>query len=167
MKKKILSIVLSVMMVLSIVSSSGLTFAAEYNEDGKISLANAEVTVPNDNGNGGRNAIDGNTGTMWHSVENTNPPAELTEDNEIVINLKESVQVDKLRYLPRQDTAEHGKILGYEIYYSNTADQEDFQLIANGTWDDNKEWKDAVFEAVTAQRIKLVAKTTSNSQVAA
>lgn len=162
--KKILSIVLSVMMVLSVAASSGLTFAAEYNDDGKISLANAEVTVPNDNGNGGSNAIDGNTGTMWHSVENTNPPAELTEDNEIIITLNESIQVDKLRYLPRQDTSEHGKILGYEIYYSNTADQEDFQLATKGTWDDNKDWKVAEFEAVTAQRIKLVAKTTSNSQ---
>ena len=119
--------------------------------------------MPNDNGNGGSNAIDGNTGTMWHSVENTNPPAELTEDNEIIITLNESVQMDKLRYLPRQDAAEHGKILGYEIYYSNTADQEDFQLVASGTWDDDKEWKEATFEAVTAQRIKLVAKTTSAS----
>ena len=90
MKKRFLSILLSVMMVLSIVASSGITFAAEYNDEGKISLANA-------NGNGGSNAIDGNTGTMWHSVENTNPPAELTEDNEIIITLNESVQVDKLR----------------------------------------------------------------------
>lgn len=163
MKKRFLSILLSVMMVLSIVASSGITFAAEYNDEGKISLANATITVPNDNGNGGSNAIDGNTGTMWHSVENTNPPAELTEDNEIIITLNESVQVDKLRYLPRQDAAEHGKILGYEIYYSNTADQEDFQLVASGAWDDDKEWKEATFEAVTAQRIKLVAKTTSAS----
>lgn len=164
MKKKILSIVLSVMMVLSVVASSGLTFAAEYNNDGKISLKNAAITVPNDNGNPGTNAIDEKTETMWHSVENTNPPTVLTENNEIVINLNESVQVDKLRYLPRQDAAEHGKILKYEIYYSNTADQEDFQLVAEGTWDDDKEWKEATFDAVTAQRIKLVAKTTSQSQ---
>lgn len=43
MKKKFLSILLSVMMVLSIAASSGVTFAAEYNDEGKISLANATI----------------------------------------------------------------------------------------------------------------------------
>lgn len=165
MKKKILSIVLSVVMVLSIVASSGITLAAEYNDDGKISLANAEITVPSVNGsNPGTNAIDGNTGTIWHSGEFSPAPSVLTEKNEIVIDLKESVQVDKLRYLPRQDASEHGTILQYEIYYSNTADQEDFQLATKGTWDNNKDWKEATFEAVTAQRIKLVAKDTTGNQ---
>lgn len=165
MKKKILSIVLSVMMVLSIVASSGITFAAEYNDEGKISLANAEITVPSVNGsNAGENAIDGNTGTIWHSSEFSPAPSELTEKNEIIIDLKESVQIDKLRYLPRQDAAQHGTILDYEIYYSNTADQNDFQLAVKGSWDNNKDWKEATFEAVTAQRIKLVAKDTSGNQ---
>lgn len=165
MKKKILSIVLSVMMVLSVVASSGMTFAAEYNDDGKISLANATITVPSVNGsNPGENAIDGNTGTIWHSGEFSPAPSVLTENNEVIIDLNESVQVDKLRYLPRQDASEHGTILEYEIYYSNTADQEDFQLAAEGTWDNNKDWKEATFEAVTAQRIKLVAKDTSGNQ---
>lgn len=119
--------------------------------------------MPNDNGNGGSNAIDGNTGTMWHSAENPNPPEKLTEDNEIIIDLKESVQVDKIRYLPRQDAAEHGKILGYEIYYSNTADQDDFELAAISKWYNTKKWKELYIRPVTAQRIKLVAKTTSAS----
>lgn len=119
--------------------------------------------MPNDNGNGGSNAIDGNTGTMRHSAENPNPPEKLTEDNEIIITLNESVQMDKLRYLPRQDAAEHGKILGYEIYYSNTADQDDFELAAISKWYNTKKWKELYIRPVTAQRIKLVAKTTSAS----
>lgn len=36
MKKKFLSILLSVMMVLSKEASSGVTFAAEYNDEGKF-----------------------------------------------------------------------------------------------------------------------------------
>lgn len=93
-------------------------------------MANAEITVPSvDGSNSGENAIDGNPGTMWHSAENPNPPEKLTEDNEIIIDLKESVQVDKIRYLPRQDGIEHGRILEYEVYTSNTADQDDFELV--------------------------------------
>lgn len=165
MKKKFLSILLSVMMVLSIAASSGVTFAAEYNDEGKISLANAEITVPSvDGSNSGENAIDGNPGTMWHSAENPNPPEKLTEDNEIIIDLKESVQVDKIRYLPRQDGIEHGRILEYEVYTSNTADQDDFELEAISKWYNTKKWKELYIRPVTAQRIKLVVKTTSNSQ---
>lgn len=45
MKKKFLSILLSVMMVPSIAASSGVTFAAEYNDEGKISLSGTQRTL--------------------------------------------------------------------------------------------------------------------------
>ena len=66
-------------------------------------------------GNEGRNVIDGNTGTIWHTPWGT---GETSHPHYIQIDLGDTYNVSKLIYTPRTDQT-NGRIQNYEIYISN------------------------------------------------
>ncbi|WDZ86708.1 PQQ-dependent sugar dehydrogenase [Micromonospora cathayae] len=61
------------------------------------------------------NVLDGNTGTYWHTRTRSSA---LPHPHWIDLDLNGSYQVNRLHYLPRQDSA-NGRITGYEVYVSN------------------------------------------------
>lgn len=110
-------------------------------------------------------AVDGNTGTFWHTFWNSGEGempviSEDGKNNYITIDLGENKTVTGLTYLPRQDSSKNGDITGYKILYSTTADGDDFVEIAIGTWEDSKTLKTVDFDLVNARRIRLVATST-------
>lgn len=67
-------------------------------------------------GNGPQNVLDDNPGTIWHTQwQPTNAPL----PHHIIIDMKTSRRVHKVRYLTRQDFVQHGNIAQHEIYLSN------------------------------------------------
>jgi hypothetical protein len=75
------------------------------------------------------NAIDGSTGTIWHTqwLQASPPPP-----HRIDINLGSPQSVAALEYLPRQDGTLNGTIAAYEVYTS--ADCSVWTRVAQGTW---------------------------------
>ncbi len=66
-------------------------------------------------GHEGRNAIDGNPGSIWHTAWEGDAPG---YPHELVIELAERVAVKGFTYLPRQDMS-NGWISEYELYLSD------------------------------------------------
>ncbi len=67
----------------------------------------------------GRNVLDGNPRTIWHTEWSARNPR---HPHEIVIDLSISRRVAGLRYLPRQTEA-NGRIRAYEVYVSDDPQQ--------------------------------------------
>lgn len=81
-------------------------------------------------------AIDGNTGSIWHTPwAGTSLPVDYT------INLKEALDIDSLTYIPRQSDI-NGIITEYEILDGNG------NVLATGTWAGDKTHKVAKFDKV-------------------
>ncbi|WP_246293904.1 discoidin domain-containing protein [Paenibacillus planticolens] len=95
-------------------------------------------------------AIDGNSGTFWHT--------KWTSDvlpQSIKLNLGGTYNIDTIDYLPRQDGGSNGNITSYNVYVSTNG--VDFAKVASGTWaNDNKE-KFATFTPTNASYVKLEA----------
>lgn len=67
-------------------------------------------------GNEPQNVLDDKPGTIWHTQwQPTNVPL----PHYIIIDMKTSRRVNKVRYLTRQDFVQHGNIAQHEIYLSN------------------------------------------------
>ena len=121
------------------------------------SLENASVTADSQHdGNEAELAVDGETGTFWHSRWGSGA-AELP--HYITINLGEAVDnLYRLTYLPRQDSSSNGIVTRYEIWVSaGTEDgsvpaDEDFRCVRTGTWEMDKTEKYASFETEGAVR---------------
>lgn len=101
-------------------------------------------------------ALDDNTSTKWHTDWYT----AYGDDNYYIITLDANHYVNKLEYLPRQDSQTNGNIIDYEIYYSSTADGDDWKLASSGTWANDQTLKASEFIQVDARRIKIVALST-------
>ena len=106
-------------------------------------------------------ALDGDTGTIWH----TDWYGTSRANHWIQFELSEDYNVDGLRYLPRQTGNTNGTITTYEILVSD--DGENFDTIATGNWDNTREWKLASFPAEHVKFVRLVAvdAVTDNSYV--
>jgi hypothetical protein len=104
-------------------------------------------------------AIDENPSTIWHT--NWQPMAQ--PPHYLILDLKKSVRVAGLTYLPRQDMT-NGRIARYEIYVST--DGEDWRKpVAEGTWPNDAALKTVRFnEPHDARFIKLVALGEVNGQ---
>jgi hypothetical protein len=97
-------------------------------------------------------AIDGDPATIWHT--NWEPMAK--PPHELILDLKESVRLRGLTYLPRQDMT-NGRIARYEVYLS-TDGKEWGRPAATGTWPNDAKLKTVRFEnPQTARYVKLVA----------
>lgn len=133
----------------------------------KVDQSALTATAPNVHaGNEARLAIDGNTGTWWHTKWATESPlptiGEDGVDNYIEIDLGQNRYVNKITYLPRTDSSSNGTITGYKVMYSTEAEGDNFVEVkgGSGTWANNKNEKSAEFVQVNARRIRLVATST-------
>lgn len=148
-------------------SSGGAPVEPEPEGEYKvIPQENLSATAPdNHSGNGIELAFDGNTDTYYHSVwnasEGTMPGIADNTNNAITIDLGGTYTVGKLTYLPRKEGAAqsgsiNGNIVKYELYYSTTADGDDFvKLDVDGVWAEDYTEKTAEFTPVEARRIQL------------
>lgn len=99
-------------------------------------------------------ALDGNTGTLWHSLW----AGDNRENLWIQFELSEDYQVDGLRYLPRANAGGRdafGTITSYKIQVSN--DGTDWTDATTGDWANDNTWKIATFDATNAKYVRLVA----------
>ena len=103
--------------------------------------------------NYGKNAVDGDPNTYWHTQwQGTSPEP----PHEIIIELAPPSIVKGFTYLPRQDASDHGTIKDYEFYLSN--DRKDFgKPVKKGAFKPGKEEQIVTFEPIKCRFIKLKA----------
>ena len=107
--------------------------------------------------------FDGNTESYWHQdydndvkggdseKDSVHPDS---EDHWFEIILPEAKEIAKLSYLPRQNSA-NGRIYEYSIEV--TTDTDEIVTVADHqSWANNVSLKTAVFEPITAKKVKLV-----------
>lgn len=116
-------------------------------------LSNSNITkIENNAGNYGKsvigNAIDGNTATNWE----TNKPNNATFTNKVTVTFNDLYAIQSLNYLVRQDSAPKGFPLEYNIYYSTTESEDDFQLLKHGTYQSTSSSKVSIDFAPTEVR---------------
>ncbi|NOU74659.1 hypothetical protein GC098_25240, partial [Paenibacillus sp. LMG 31458] len=95
-------------------------------------------------------AIDGNTGTFWHTKWSGS-----VLPQSITLNLGGTFKINKVAYLPRQSGGSNGIITSYNVYVST--DGVSFTKIASGNWDNNSAEKYASFTSTDASYVKLEA----------
>ena len=97
------------------------------------------------------NSFDGNVNTMWHTQFSGGSPI---YPHEIQINLGQRYDLEKFRYLPRQDGGVNGRIAQYEFYVSE--DGENWGTpVASGTFENTAAEKEVSFSPKTGQYIRL------------
>ena len=96
-------------------------------------------------------AVDEDPNTLWH----TDWYGTSRENHWFQFELTEGYTVDGLRYWPRQSGNTNGTITEYEIQVSN--DGENFETVASGEWENNRNWKLAKFPGENVKYVRLVA----------
>ncbi|WP_394924872.1 endo-alpha-N-acetylgalactosaminidase family protein [uncultured Robinsoniella sp.] len=78
-------------------------------------------------------------------------------NNKLTFDFGETSKIGKLDYLPRQGGGNNGIITEFKLYYSTTADQDDWLEIPGGeiTWAADTAKKTAVFTPTDARRIQM------------
>ena len=102
------------------VEGLSLTATHDGEENGMLNSANFVVTgnTPAQPGNDLKYAFDGDDSTMWH----TSWGDDMQEyPHEVVIDLGETVDVNRFEYTPRQDGGRNGTIVSFEIYVSESS----------------------------------------------
>jgi hypothetical protein len=128
----------------------------------KIKLKTVKVdSEETDSQNGyGKNAVDGNPNTYWHTQWQGASPG---LPHEIIIELLPPAVIKGFTYLPRQDVSDNGNIKGYEFYASD--DGRDFgQPVKKGAFESGKGEKIETFEPIKCRFIKLKAISEINGQ---
>ena len=113
--------------------------AGDYETDGGASEGPANLAVDND------------PSTLWH----TDWYGTSRENHWFQFELTDAYIVDGLRYQPRQAGNTNGTITEYEIQVSN--DGENFETVASGTWEGDRNWKIAQFDGENVKYVRLVA----------
>jgi F5/8 type C domain len=117
----------------------------------KFARVDSEETI-GENGYG-KNALDGDPNTIWHTRWQGQSPG---LPHEIVIELVPPTIINGFSYLPRQDVSDHGTIKDYEFYVSN--DGKHFgQPVNKGTFGQDKLEKIETFNPVKCRFVKLKA----------
>jgi hypothetical protein len=126
-------------------------------------LSNARVIMVDSEASGyeGRNAIDGDPSTIWHTPWEDSAPG---YPHEIQIELQKDAEIKGLRYLPRQDMS-NGWIAEYQVYVSldgkNWGDP-----IATGIFKKDRNKKNVLFEKAGKGRfIRFVAASGFDGQI--
>ena len=99
------------------------------------------------------NAFDGDPATKWVTQWNGGSP---TPPHELQISLGGRYTISGLRYLPRQDGSDNGRIRQYEIYVS-TDGASWGTAVASGTFADTAAEQEVLFAPVPATHVRLVA----------
>lgn len=98
-------------------------------------------------------AFDGNENTRWHSPWNCTDTTML-DRCWVDMQFAKPTVISAVTYLPRQDAADTGTIVEYEILGQETLNGE-WKLITTGTWNNDKELKSAEFEPRTLVAVRL------------
>ncbi len=107
------------------------------------------------------NVLDGVATTIWHSAWSSTPPAPLPHS--LTLDLKASVRVGGLTYLPRPAAAANGRIGRYKI--ESSADGTSWtSRITNGSFPDNPALQTVVFPPATARYVRLTALTEAGNR---
>lgn len=105
-------------------------------------------------GNEATNALDGNTGSIWHSAYSpTNAPL----PHRITIDMKAAQNVQGITYLPRQDGNSNGNWGQHTVELSS--DGTKYVLVAKGTYLDDKTLKTTIIETRPARYVRITAIT--------
>ncbi|KAL8860161.1 MAG: hypothetical protein Q9178_003425 [Gyalolechia marmorata] len=99
-------------------------------------------------------AIDGNTGTIWHTQWMPNTVA---LPHTITLDMKRSYNVNGLTYLPRQDGNSNGNIGQHLIQIS--LDGTTWTTTASGSYLDDSSLKRTPFTPVPARYVRIIAQT--------
>ena len=106
-------------------------------------------------GNEASKAIDGSTGTHWHSSWATGHPT-VADGLYITMDLGQEVSnLSQLTYTPRQDKDSNGIYTEYEI--SVSTDGSEYTKVAEGTCAADKDVKTATFPETAARYVRLTA----------
>lgn len=106
-------------------------------------------------GNEASKAIDGSTGTHWHSSWATGHPT-VADGLYITMDLGQEVSnLSQLTYTPRQDKDSNGIYTEYEI--SVSTDGSEYTKVAEGSWAADKDVKTATFPETAARYVRLTA----------
>lgn len=120
-----------------------------YNVRLRFVRADSEET--NSENGYGKNAVDGDPNTIWHTQWHGKIPG---LPHEIVMELVPPAVIKGFTYLPRQDESDHGTIKDYEFYVSN--DGTNFgQPVDTGRFGEGKGEKIENFKPVKCRFIKL------------
>ena len=110
-------------------------------------VATAASEYPGEGNEGPVNyAVDGDTGTWWHTDWNEIVPM---SDFWITLELEEETVLDALRYYGR-DGSINGRVGEYKVEVST--DGEKWTPVSNGTWENKAGWQLAVFDQPTAAK---------------
>jgi hypothetical protein len=121
----------------------------------KVTLKFVRVDSEETNGeNGyGKNAVDGNPNTYWHTQWHDKSPG---LPHEIVIELDPPSIIKGFTYLPRQDESDHGTIKDFEFYVSD--DGKNFgEPVRKGEFAPGKDEKIETFSPIKCRFFKLKA----------
>ncbi|KAL8838366.1 MAG: hypothetical protein Q9170_002173 [Blastenia crenularia] len=105
-------------------------------------------------GNEATNVLDANSGTIWHTQWT---PTNVALPHSITIDMKKTVNVNGLNYLPRQDGTSNGNIGQHIILLSS--DGTKFTEVARGTYLDDSSLKSTPFTTMQARYVRLTAQT--------
>jgi len=124
-----------------------------FAEPGPLQTLGATVTADSYHSNHGPElAIDGNPTTIWHTDWEPATPM----PHHLILDLKKTVRVRGLTYLPRQDMT-NGRIGRFELYLCNLG-QEWGRPVAKGEWPNDAALKTIQLDTpVEARFVKLVA----------
>ncbi|MGH7941092.1 MAG: discoidin domain-containing protein, partial [Limisphaerales bacterium] len=119
----------------------------------KLKFVRVDSEETNGENGYGKNAVDGDPNTYWHTQWQGNSPG---LPHEIVLELVPPSVIHGFTYLPRQDLSDHGTIKDYELYASD--DGTNFnRLISKGAFGPGKEEQMETFEPIKCRFIKLKA----------
>lgn len=121
----------------------------------KLLYVDSEETVKADDP--ATNAFDDSPSTFWHTEwdESKTPP------HEIQIDMGESLKLGAFRYIPRQDTDDHGIVDQYEFYVSD--DSNDWgEPVNSGSWGSGRATHTEEFTAKQGRYLRFVAKREIN-----
>lgn len=118
----------------------------------KVSTQETIGEVASGGGGLGKHSIDNNPSTYWHSAWNSGTTPKYP--HYIVFEIDSTYTLTGFEYLPRQNSA-NGRIGDYKFYVSNSPN-EDGELVAEGTFENNKNTKRAFFEPIKGKYVKLM-----------
>lgn len=108
------------------------------------------------------NAIDGGSGSIWHTRwSGASPPG---YPHELQINLGDTFNVSQIKYLPRQDGNVNGRVANYEIYVATNTSSWGTPVYT-GTFANSATEKVVSFAAKAGKYIRFRALTEVNNNI--
>jgi galactose oxidase len=151
----------------AILDAENITMPAGAVEAAQASVGSAQLSSngwtatadSSQNGNPASNAINGNPGDFWHTMWTPNTPG---FPHTFTIDMKALYVVNGISYVPRQDGGNNGNIGAHEIYIST--DNNNWKLVAYGTWLDDNTEKSGDFENIPARYVRIISKSEAGNR---